>query len=165
MNGGECESGVCICPEGWVGTYCEVEDTACAGVTCFNGGICRYGFCDCPAGYEGPTCASRTSARYSGVFIATEACDISGTFDYTVWVYETTNPTIVEFENLYNYGQITAAYIIDASRFDIPSQNMAGLNITGSGTLNTSNDEIVLNYNLTFPDGEVGICNVVMIRY
>lgn len=57
LNGGNCESGVCECPEGYSGSLCEVYDS-CLTITCLNGGTCDNGTCDCPDGYGGADCST-----------------------------------------------------------------------------------------------------------
>lgn len=59
LNGGACNEGVCICPEGYTGQYCEETDDGC-GNACTNGQVCVNGNCECPQGYEGPNCETLT---------------------------------------------------------------------------------------------------------
>jgi hypothetical protein len=55
-NGGSCQNGACVCPQGWTGPDCGTRIDPCAAITCKNGGYCINGLCSCPAGYEGPAC-------------------------------------------------------------------------------------------------------------
>lgn len=53
-NGGTCDDGVCVCPEGFSGNSCEID--ACDQLDCQNGGYCENGECQCPEGYSGVNC-------------------------------------------------------------------------------------------------------------
>lgn len=63
MNGGICEdlytSYRCVCPDGWTGTYCEVNIDECSSNPCVHGnctdGIASYE-CSCEPGYTGESC-------------------------------------------------------------------------------------------------------------
>jgi len=61
--------GVCLCPYGTWGEYCELTGTLgfCSANSCSNGGACqenvvgttRHAYCRCPAGYNGVKCENR----------------------------------------------------------------------------------------------------------
>lgn len=55
MNGGTCNLGICDCPEGYAGEYCENEPL-CNTIDCLNGGTCELGICQCPPEYVGQYC-------------------------------------------------------------------------------------------------------------
>ena len=55
INGGACNDGTCVCPDGFSGEFCQDFDP-CFATTCLNGGTCVNGDCDCPDGYEGDNC-------------------------------------------------------------------------------------------------------------
>ena len=59
LNGGKCNNGKCICPDGYDGNNCEKKINPCLNITCLNGGVCNNGSCDCPAGYRGLRCQTR----------------------------------------------------------------------------------------------------------
>ena len=56
QNGGICINGLCDCPPGYSGQFCEVAPDLCAEVVCQNGGTCADGVCACPTGYGGTFC-------------------------------------------------------------------------------------------------------------
>lgn len=56
LNNGVCEKGICECPDGFEGLYCELD--ACASANCQNGATCNNGVCDCPPGFEGTNCST-----------------------------------------------------------------------------------------------------------
>lgn len=60
LNGGVCDDGTCICPDGYSGPRCESFDP-CFGVVCLNGGTCVNGICDCLTGYTGPDCGQQVT--------------------------------------------------------------------------------------------------------
>ncbi len=63
LNGGVCDDGTCICPEGFTGDNCQLAAaTACDTVVCFNGGVCIDGACLCPSGYTGTNCEIEVQA-------------------------------------------------------------------------------------------------------
>lgn len=104
INGGACNNGVCVCPTGYTGTYCEQEivlPDPCKDVVCQNGGTCVDGSCFCPAGYEGEHCEIKSSLKYVGTYTAVEA----GYPPYPVVINaDPANPTKVYVQNLGNYG-------------------------------------------------------------
>ena len=55
LNGGTCNDGTCVCPDGFSGEFCQTTDL-CAAITCQNGGACLDGLCDCPDGFGGEFC-------------------------------------------------------------------------------------------------------------
>ncbi|MEM1338068.1 MAG: hypothetical protein AAF634_15275 [Bacteroidota bacterium] len=60
QNNGTCVDGVCQCPEGFEGEFCETAVDPCEGVVCENGGNCVNGSCACPDGFEGVLCETPT---------------------------------------------------------------------------------------------------------
>ena len=56
LNNGVCEKGICECPDGFTGLYCELD--ACESANCQNGATCNNGVCECPPGFEGINCST-----------------------------------------------------------------------------------------------------------
>jgi len=71
---GSCEDGTCICPTGFSGTSCEVEDKCITNnVECLNDGVCEDGECDCEPFYRGDDCGTYcVNGRY---LPSTATCD------------------------------------------------------------------------------------------
>ncbi len=63
INGGECHGNVCMCPNGYTGSFCETKLNYCA-VRCLNGGLCDYGSCVCQPGYVGSLCQIAIGDEY-----------------------------------------------------------------------------------------------------
>lgn len=56
LNGGACQNGTCICPEGFSGVNCENNELICGTGACVNGGVCNNEVCECPQGFTGTFC-------------------------------------------------------------------------------------------------------------
>ncbi|XP_022097519.1 uncharacterized protein LOC110982993 isoform X2 [Acanthaster planci] len=64
-NGGTCVEGLCLCPLGYLGRFCEVYiPVAECKLPCQNGGVCRNGICYCPIGYTEPSCNVKVGVGY-----------------------------------------------------------------------------------------------------
>nr|XP_054760703.1 neurogenic locus notch homolog protein 2-like [Lytechinus pictus] len=57
QNGGVCLDGLCECPYGYLGQYCQIRLAGCEQRPCQNGGTCVNGTCICHASYSGPFCS------------------------------------------------------------------------------------------------------------
>ncbi|XP_033117225.1 uncharacterized protein LOC117117126 [Anneissia japonica] len=55
LNGGTCQNGVCQCPDGYFGDFCQNQILHCKP-GCQNGGTCFNGYCDCTLGFHGVFC-------------------------------------------------------------------------------------------------------------
>lgn len=67
---GTCVEGDCVCPDGFSGVNCEIEDL-CFNVDCGNG-TCdqNTGSCLCDEGYEGDNCEIRIKDKYLGTWVS-----------------------------------------------------------------------------------------------
>ena len=59
---GQCNSGTCLCLDGYTGTHCEIHPDQCLfplPVDCGHHGTCAAGLCTCTDGYSGSRCQQR----------------------------------------------------------------------------------------------------------
>ncbi|CAC5417317.1 unnamed protein product [Mytilus coruscus] len=72
LNNGHCimfnDSHICICPEGFLGTSCQIQDQCISSVPCHHEGTCittdNSSYCLCADGYLGKNCEYRGPSGY-----------------------------------------------------------------------------------------------------
>lgn len=137
LHGGACNSGVCVCPTGYSGTYCETADP-CLGVVCQHGGTCSGGTCTCPVGYEGATCATLSKTKFVGAYTGSELCTV-GTDNYTITI--TSNPSNdlkLIYSNLYNQSYTATCTVNSSNTFSFSGTDSGGgavATFSGTGVL------------------------------
>lgn len=147
VNGGACNDGKCVCPDGFSGAFCETNDDPCANIACLNGGTCVNGACDCPAGYEGDACQTRSREKMLGSYSGTESCTI-GSDTYTVTLVSGSSDVGFNLQNLYNEAITVQCTMTGKNTFTIASTNIgSGVTVTGSGKLDGS--QLTIDYSLS----------------
>lgn len=136
LNGGACNDGTCICPEGYTGEYCENEVVdPCDNVGCLNGGVCVDGSCVCPNGYEGPNCEIETRQKFIRSWNGNESCSQS-TDIYSFSITAGASINEVTISNIYDSG-INVTAVVSENTITIPNQAFGTGTITGNGTWST----------------------------
>lgn len=124
----------------------------CKDVVCVNG-ECVEGDCVCDTGYEGTDCGTAINAKFAGTYNLTETCSPSGAAGpYAVTVTaSSTDPSTITFTGLWEEAQATATATVSGStNFTIEKATFStgGWEIDGSGSINTSNSQITISYNI-----------------
>lgn len=144
-NGGACNDGACVCPEGYGGTYCETLTEPCKNITCLNDGKCINGICDCPLGYEGIYCETLTVEKYLGVWQVFEAGTLSQTKVYEVAVQK---DTAMDKLKVLNFAGLPSPVTVSVRRDSIfiPEQTVENYRVNGWGILAPGGGAIELHY-------------------
>lgn len=107
QNGGDCKDGVCECPEGFTGEFCECP-------VCPDNSTCNSaGECECDLGYEantaGDACvAIRSRTGFLGSYVAEDVCaGLPALPTYTVVV--SADVDSIHHFLIENFGNITTS--------------------------------------------------------
>ncbi len=113
---------------------CNTEEDC--TIQCFFG-TCVNNQCNCNAGYEGDSCTILTTQKYIGDWDAIDTCQ-SNTYSYTATV--AASASVVNRLVITNFGRFGSSFTITAdvtgNSFTIPTQNVQGISLSGSGTIN-----------------------------
>jgi len=75
LNGGQCSLGVCDCPEGFGGEFCEKELICETGVLeCQNGSVCKGSWCACKDFFMGDSCERVYGDKFIGEYSGSADC-------------------------------------------------------------------------------------------
>lgn len=160
LNGGECNHGSCVCPEGYSGEYCENEgEDPCENVNCLNGGVCVDGTCECPNGFTGPNCQYEVGSTFIGSYSVSQSCSSSPTTSFSITITAGTISDQVIVTNFGNDGNDVIG-IANGNNLSVPSQTVNGFTYTGTGFLDGS--VLQISYNVSFTGGGES-CNMTGI--
>lgn len=162
QNGGTCNEGVCNCPDGYSGTYCEVK-APCTGVVCLNGGTCVDGTCECADGYTGERCEKEKRSAYYKIYRG-NGTDDNG-YDYidfhvkisangkdlkklNVYMWQP-DPRVTEQDTLKGTAIINAEYT--AYELEAFTGQNGAITYTGGGTLSEESISLSLRADINAP--------------
>lgn len=118
------------------GTSCKQDN--CKSMTCMNGGICNNsGICVCPPSYTGANCQTPSRAVFLGSWtVRVRGGSVTQPVTYAVGI--TTADTLVTdiaIENLLNYFTVPVSGYVSHDSLYIPTQQLQGMSVYGSGYL------------------------------
>ena len=145
----------------------EIEDSTCVypdpceTINCMNG-VCEDGRCVCEDGFYGTNCESSYLALYAGNYAVVEFC-LPDTHSYSCSIAQNgSSNTQIQFSGLYAQSiQVYAEF--DTTVLVIPLQPFGNDQIGGSGTLDTLNQSIHLDFSI-ITGGPTEFCNATLIR-
>lgn len=163
LNGGECNHGECVCPEGFSGEYCENvgEEDPCENVSCLNGGVCVDGSCVCPEGFSGTNCETSVGSPMLGTYSVSQSCSDNTNASFSITITQGSINDQVIISNFGNDG-IELIGVVNGTSLQVPSQTVGSSTYNGYGNLQGSVLEI--GYNLSFSGGGGLSCSMTCIR-
>lgn len=172
LNGGECQSGICNCPDGFSGVDCSVKVGPCDLALCVNADTCIVNSdgtarCICEDGWEGDRCDARYAEKYVGSFQAVDQCPSIGN-SYVINVEEGPRQnaiTIINFNNQ-TAPNVTAKVVIElvgARALLIPTQFMPFGEVNGSGSFGPGENQFNLVYSI-INNGDTVNCSGLYTR-
>ncbi len=141
----------------------------CRDVTCGTYGTCSEGTCTCEAGYEQDTdglCNTEQRAKFIAGYNLSETCD-SGTDNYSVTIATSSQGIMkINVTGLYGAARTVSVDVSsDGSQFTIPENTPYGTGtIQGTGTYNTADMTVTVNYAFTDALGSVDNCTATLTR-
>jgi len=149
LNGGACNDGSCVCPDGFSGEFCQTADP-CADITCQNGGTCLDGTCDCPDGFNGEFC--ETQELCANVVCENGGTCVNGDCDCTEPYTGTNCQTEVRaaYFGLYQGQQYPAPGACQSFTASMGEDNSSPMHLYLHGICTAQNLTIILSDNLNF---------------
>lgn len=144
----------------------------CKDINCGTNGECVDGSCVCDAGYLGTDCSSAFNANLVGDYTLTEACDLSGNWNYTVTVAKVAgSATQATIEGFYqeNNDLVTATIAANGASLTIPKQDLgtSGFQLEATATAGSiTNNGKTINVRYTVTQGNVLVesCTATLTR-
>ena len=115
-------------------------------ITCIYG-TCVNNICNCNAGYEGDICTVLTTQKYIANWNASDTCE-TNIYNYVATI--ASSSSIANRFNITNFGRFGSSFVVYAdvtgTSFTIPTQNVQGITLSGSGSINViDSDDAVLS--------------------
>ncbi|MEX2597670.1 MAG: hypothetical protein WEC59_12160 [Salibacteraceae bacterium] len=151
MNNGACDEGTCLCPTGFSGTSCEIEDKCTTNdVECLNGGECQNGECDCPEWYEGDDCGIKTLEQNVGLYSGSYSCSSQWSYIFKLEHSAKDGEMLIIDQNSgansYENDEFIAVFT-SVSNFDVPLTSVDHWN---NDALFVEGEGSIKNYELIF---------------
>jgi len=161
---GVCEDGTCLCPDGFSGINCEIEDL-CFSVDCGDFGTCEDGLCNCERGYVGELCETAIRDKFIGNWIINDWTCQMGT-DTDVFQFNIIEgPDILEviFTDVEN-PDLELISQVEGDIFSFSTEiDLDGINVGVGGQGELIGEE--LNFELIFEAfGITEVCSGVAVR-
>lgn len=143
----------------------QIEDSTCVypdpclSIQCQNG-TCLEGICECDTTHFGSLCQLPYTQLFIGNYSATETC-VSSNDNYACAI-SVNGTDQIQISSLHNQAFLVLAEV-DSVTFNIPVQSFGSDQISGSGTLDTLQNQILLNYTLV-TSGPTEICTATLVR-
>lgn len=143
----------------------QIEDSSCVypdpclSVACQHG-LCEEGICQCDSTHYGTLCQYPFTQLFVGTYSGNETC-VSSSGSYTCSVVVTGTDQI-QLSGVHNQSFSFVAEV-DSVTFSIPVQSFGSDQISGSGSLDSLQNQIFLNYTLV-SSGPTEICTAVLSR-
>ncbi|GEM_PF-675107 len=81
INGGDCNDGECLCPEGFTGENCQIDERCITrNVQCLNNTTCDNGECQCGNWYFGERCETKYTNQFLRFYYGSYFCNFTSTF-------------------------------------------------------------------------------------
>ena len=152
--------GVCM-----VGMNSCKDEESC-NVPCYFGN-CVDNTCNCDVGYEGDSCTVLSIEKILGDWDAIDSCQ-TDVYEYTATL---SVGTVVNQILVSNFGRFGSTFVVSADVngdvFDIPSQEIQGITLTGSGTIDvidTVTAFITVNYTAFDGLGNTDTCSGIWTK-
>ena len=147
-NGGVCNVGTCVCPDGYTGQYCETKKDPCDDVVCHNGGVCVAGKCTCQTGYEGEYCEVLSRAKFIGTWTGADVCT-GTTYNITMQLVTATKETEVSLINPGGFGSNVKITGVMSAVNEITFTNQdVGNGIVLNGVIKLSGNTLTFTYTI-----------------
>lgn len=170
QHGGTCDDGICNCPKGYAGVYCEIKLNPCYVLGCdtLHSSCDTTGstpFCVCDVGWEGESCDKNWVDKYIGSYNASEDCD-GNSDNYTIEALYAPKEMAFTLKYFHNTtsGGVPAKIVADlhsTNNFIIAPQYMSFGSVSGAGEYYPSNHSMLIYFTIV-PLGTTDTTNCIL---